>query len=699
MDPFSRPARLLTITQFALELSDVLIRNIRDSRHASKEKRLLAEEANSLAKLLRRLSDRAEASRSETWLSDYSDIVQQFEAAFNDLAWALKVDVTTGEPEKEGRLNAILAAASWSFSKAEVYNLLHRVERLQQYATALLADEQHALLESLDRKQHEALDQQVRASIVSWLTPVRVSQIHQTISDRAEKGSGQWLLDSFEFLKWKECPDAQLWCWGIPGAGKTVIASTVVNHLRQTRSEDQKAEIGIAVLYLKYNAPDQTINGLLRSLIRQLVQESKSFPPELIELYEQHRGRNTALSRTELVAVLQSTLDTLDQVFFVVGGLDECAEELRWDLIDELDRLKGKLRLIVTSPYQNSIDEELATFNRVEIKANRADIELFIDHQIKKNRNLRKLLEKSPSLRTDIKSAVVTTAQHMFLLARLHVESLASAAGLSVRHVRRKLRTLPNTLTGTYDSAMQRIEEQELDHRKIALKILAWVTYAFCPLSLQQLQHAIAIEPGDPELDEELITEGHNISMLCAGLLIIDKRSSMVNLVHYSTKSYFDDRRQTLFPDFHAIVTLSCATYLTLKSLQNLPVSQIVQRYPLAYYAARYLGDHARQTPEEALTPSTLEAICRLLADPDKRRPLLSLLYGLDLIRAGFYSMNQAEEGDGGGEKSTTLPNALALLEPDADPLSTPRDTEDWDSTDPPTYSRLSTESHLTEDG
>jgi hypothetical protein len=94
-----------------------------------------------------------------------------------------------------------------------------------------------------------------------------------------------------------------------------------------------------------------------------------------------------------------------------------------------------------------------------------------------------------------------------------------------------------------------------------------------------------------------------------------------------------------------------------------------------------------------------LEAICRLLADPDKRRPLLSLLYGLDLIRAGFYSMNQAEEGDGGGEKSTTLPNALALLEPDADPLSTPRDTEDWDSTDPPTYSRLSTESHLTEDG
>jgi Cdc6-like AAA superfamily ATPase len=201
-----------------------------------------------------------------------------------------------------------------------------------------------------------------------------MSQTYQTISDRAEKGSGQWFLDSAEFLKWKVCPDAQLWCYGIPGAGKTVIASIVVNHLRQTRSEDQRDEIGIAVLYLKYNAPDQTINCLLGSLIRQLVQESKSFPRELVELYEQHRGRNTFLSHTELVAVLQSTVDTLDQLFFVVDGLDECAEELRWDLIDELDRLKGKLRLLVTSRYQNSIDDELATFSRVEIKANRADI-------------------------------------------------------------------------------------------------------------------------------------------------------------------------------------------------------------------------------------------------------------------------------------------------------------------------------------
>src|SRR5947207_15744823 len=108
-----------------------------------------------------------------------------------------------------------------------------------------------------------------------------------------------------------------------------------------------------------------------------------------------------------------------------------------------------------------------------------------------------------------------------FLLARLHVESLESAAALSIRHVRKRLQNLPATLVGTYDEAMQRIENQEPDHKDIALKTLAWVSYAFRSLSLKELQHALAIEPGDTELDEELVVDGHRITALCAGLVVI----------------------------------------------------------------------------------------------------------------------------------------------------------------------------------
>ncbi len=227
---------------------------------------------------------------------------------------------------------------------------------------------------------------------------------------------------------------------------------------------------------------------------------------------------------------------------------------------------------------------------------------------------------------------------HRFLLARLHVESLASAAGLSVKHVRNKLRTLPTTLKGTYDEAMERIEQQEPDHRRIALKAMAWVCYTFRALSLKELQHALAVEPGDTVLDEDMVLDGQSITSLCAGLIVVDQRTNFVNLVHYSTKSYFDDIRHIQFPGFHAKITLVCATYLTLDSLKGAKIWEIVQDFPLACYAAQFMGDHARNSPEEALEPSILDMICNLLSHPDKRKPLLSLLDGLDLIQAGFYS-------------------------------------------------------------
>lgn len=200
---------------------------------------------------------------------------------------------------------------------------------------------------------------------------------------------------------------------------------------------------------------------------------------------------------------------------------------------------------------------------------------------------------------------------------------------------------------------MERIENQEPDHRRIALKAMAWVCYTFRTLSLKELQHALAVEPGDTSLDEELMVDGQSITSLCAGLVVVDQRTNVVNLVHYSTKSYFDDIRRIQFPEFHAKITLICATYLTLDSLKGAKIWEIVKDYPLACYAAQFMGDHARNSPKESLEPSILDMICDLLSHPDKRQPLLSLLDGLDLIQTGFYSKG----------KSVTRKNTEALID------------------------------------
>lgn len=189
--------------------------------------------------------------------------------------------------------------------------------------------------------------------------------------------------------------------------------SIIINHLRQGRPEESKGLVGITFIYFKYNETDQTFDNILSSLLKQLLQDSEGIPPDILSLYERHRDRKTSPKIDEISQALSTMIQSHEEVFCMIDALDECDEDLRWELVDKLETLGPKLRVQVTSRYVDSIAEELEVYQRFEIKANKADIELFIEHQIRRNRNLRKIVEKSPSLRDDIKKGVFNTAENM----------------------------------------------------------------------------------------------------------------------------------------------------------------------------------------------------------------------------------------------------------------------------------------------
>lgn len=143
MDPVCAAASLISVVDVALRTTSALIKYARDAKHASSDRKLLAEEAAFLSKLLERLRQRVRESRhDDAWLGDHKAIVRQFEEAYDDLAMTLKYDVVTGTKKEESRFQAARTAAKWSFTKSEVYSLLERVTRLQQYANLLLSDNQ-----------------------------------------------------------------------------------------------------------------------------------------------------------------------------------------------------------------------------------------------------------------------------------------------------------------------------------------------------------------------------------------------------------------------------------------------------------------------------------------------------------------------------------------------------------------------------
>ena len=113
-------------------------------------------------------------------------------------------------------------------------------------------------------------------------------------------------------------------------------------------------------------------------------------------------------------------------------------------------------------------------------------------------------------------------------MAKLHIDSLVSQR--SAWDVRKALENLPTEVNDTYDDAMKRIQSQSGADRKLAERILSWITYSCRPLSYQELQHALAITPQTTDMITEALVDKCFLIDICAGLVAIDNQSHVIRL-------------------------------------------------------------------------------------------------------------------------------------------------------------------------
>ena len=78
---------------------------------------------------------------------------------------------------------------------------------------------------------------------------ILLSQQNDFIARRQE-GTGEWLIETDEFQQWENNKRRILFCPGIPGSGKTMMVSIVVDHLFKKFRDDHS--IGIAFLYCDF---------------------------------------------------------------------------------------------------------------------------------------------------------------------------------------------------------------------------------------------------------------------------------------------------------------------------------------------------------------------------------------------------------------------------------------------------------------
>ena len=194
---------------------------------------------------------------------------------------------------------------------------------------------------------------------------------------------------------------------------------------------------------------------------------------------------------------------------------------------------------------------------------------------------------------------------------------------VSSKLIKKALENLPrgsDALDLAYHGAMQRIDGQMEGFRLLAKELLGWLTYSERLMTVEELQHALAIEIDGPNFDEYNLGDVAEIVSFCAGLAIIDDETQVVRLVHYTTQEYFRRNGDKNLVSAQQGIAISCLTYLLYDEFEygwilesneagiagedhtacnqcrrsSKAVEARVQKFPFLGYASRYWATHVK---------------------------------------------------------------------------------------------------------
>jgi hypothetical protein len=261
-------------------------------------------------------------------------------------------------------------------------------------------------------------EDQSRQAILDWITPIDYAPQQSDFISRRQAGTGQWLLDSAEFMAWLQTGTQTLFCPGIPGAGKTILTSIVVEELITRFEIETGGNIGIAYLYCNYRRQyEQKLQDLFAILLKQFVQEQPFIPDSVKTLYDRHKDKRTKPSLDEILGVLQSVVAAYSRVFIIVDALDECqiSDGCSQKFLSGLFNLCTRCRanLFVTSRPLLSIEKEFEGNAILEIRASEEDVRRYLDgHMLR----LPGFVTRSPELQEEIKAAIVKAVDGMYVV-------------------------------------------------------------------------------------------------------------------------------------------------------------------------------------------------------------------------------------------------------------------------------------------
>ncbi|KAK4156157.1 hypothetical protein C8A00DRAFT_41316 [Chaetomidium leptoderma] len=563
MDPVSAAANIIAIIHGANRLIALCKRFLEVMRDAPGDLRLILVEVSTLKAILDDLHFLVSCNHGPTIL----DTLTHDQGAIEGCRKVVSELEDLLPPE------CLLATDSKRKAESKAKALL---EELRQYKStiALALTTDSSLAQVVDVPGEDVQEQ----NVYNWLYVTDPSDLHEKSCDTYEPGTGEWLFRSPAWGSWLEEKTRCLWVHGIPGAGKTIFASHLIETVRE-HCEDRGSKYACVYYYCYFGHSQDETAPFLRWILLELCRRLGRVPLAVHELYRRG-GKPT--SRT-LLAALENLVQAFDRVFIFVDAVDESLD--RENLLRVLEDLAGharfnNVRLLATSREYIDIEDTMKGVSTPISMRNPLldeDIALYIRSKLDTHPRLKRWPRP---VREEVLKALSTEANGMFrwvvcqidALQRLKPESSIIATALN---------NLPKTLDETYERVFLRIPEDArlfvqhalhwlCTHRLIHQAIPGVQSPATCDFSRIDVPRGIAIpcevlfgavqqslakeELCDPMfldgyvLDEELLRE------LCGCLVTLTsypirsfgrtvEEMPVVSFAHYTVLEFLESRR------------------------------------------------------------------------------------------------------------------------------------------------------------
>ncbi|CEF76018.1 hypothetical protein FGSG_10569 [Fusarium graminearum PH-1] len=495
----------------------------------------------------------------------------------------------------------------------------HRVMLSEEKLTAVMQETQkqgqsiqdklHQLnrdLQERDKKDAERdlitrqsqIDQQFR-SIESKIDAPNYHEDYEIASQkRFQNTSGQWILSHplvSEWLNHSSKADGKIYLSGIPGAGKTVLTSSLITHLNELKAsaKDSGDRFTISYFYFKHDQPKKnSFVSLLLSLLAQLVAQDESL---LDHIYHARHSMDSQQFRS---------LDE-SRCFVIIDALDECPEApkvLQWfeNVIFKQDGTPGdtdfNIRLLISGQRDGILESQMSHYKMIHL-----DMSPGHDQDIKKyaaamTSKIRDKFSLDLNYEQEIVSRVTSHACGMFLYAQLVLTNLISQTSKYDFKQEMKAETFPDGLEQAYDRIIVRVlRNPNKSERAVAKHILGMIICAFRPLHWRELKSKLCIDPtkSEVDIDRELVVSCKQICNSLVDVSYIDPSLSLpgeeiIDLVHSSAKTYLVQTKEIDVPTENAQMALFCTEYMLSR-----PLTPGLSKHDIHNYANKgYYGFH-----------------------------------------------------------------------------------------------------------